>query len=39
MIEMSHIKVDAVNVHPGQWIANSVALGLLLWGLIWWRMS
>jgi hypothetical protein len=28
-----------VNVHPGQWIANAVALGLLIWGLIWWRMS
>jgi hypothetical protein len=24
------------NVHPGQWIANAMALGLLLWGLIWW---
>jgi hypothetical protein len=39
MIEISPIKVDAVNVHPGQWIANSVVLGLLLWGLIWWGMS
>lgn len=32
----SPIKVDVVNVHPGQWIANAAALGLLLWGLIWW---
>lgn len=40
MIEMSPIKVDAVNVHPGQWIANAVILGLLILGCyIWWGMS
>jgi hypothetical protein len=29
-----------VNVHPGLWIANSFALGLLIFGCsIWWGMS
>jgi hypothetical protein len=27
------------NVHPGQWIANAVILGLLVCGLIWRGMS
>jgi hypothetical protein len=27
------------NVHPGKWIANTVAFGLLVLGLIWWAVS
>lgn len=27
------------NVHPGKWIANAVAFGMLVLGLIWWAVS